>query len=107
MTCPVPEGETALPPGTVGYDVIGSGDSAAQFGLSPLPSVDLFLFDWGEGVGGASHARRPCPGMPLAILSRWEKVKDARIDLHLEGLRLIDYQLNDTPRGGFGVAIPR
>ena len=106
ITCHPGEGEKPLPAATIGYQWIGGpGAGPAEFGISPIQSDSLSLSDWGKAGGRDFRPPGICPGTPLTIFSRWEKSQRARIELEIEGLRLTDYQLNDSVMGGTGVGI--
>jgi hypothetical protein len=90
-TCPVPEGESPATHGEIARDwTRGSGSEPAEFGISPLKTVDLYLTDW----NGAASRRSTgiCPGTPF-VLSNPEPVGRNQFALQIDGLRLSDYRL--------------
>lgn len=90
-TCPLLEGESPASAGEIARDWTRSGGSQpAEFGISPVKTVDLYLLDWHE----ASDRRRSgiCPGTPL-VLSNPEPVGRNQISMQMDGVRLADYRL--------------
>jgi hypothetical protein len=89
-TCPVLEGEAPAAHGGLARDWMRGGSSPAEFGISPVKTVDLYLVSWND----ATNRRNPgvCPGTPL-VLSSPEPVRRNQTTLQIDGLRLADYRL--------------
>jgi hypothetical protein len=98
ITCPA--GKHPLPAGMILYNSAGEGsDGPAEFGLNPI-STSIFWnweFDrnWND-VNNRDYAPHACPGTPLTVFSNWEDLPRYRTDVEINGIRLADYQLNDT-----------
>jgi hypothetical protein len=89
-TCPLLEGETPASPGEIARGWIQNGGSEpAEFGISPVKEVDLYLSYWNR----YSKRRGPgiCPGTPI-VLSHPELVLRNQTALHLDGVRLAEYR---------------
>ncbi len=90
-TCPLLEGESPASAGEIARDWTRSGGSEpAEFGISPVKTVDLYLLDWNGAADRRSNGI--CPGTPL-ILSNPEPVHRNQIALQIDGVRLSDYRL--------------
>lgn len=90
-TCPLLDGEPPANEGEIARDWTRSGGSEpAEFGISPVKTVDLYLLDW----NGSSNRRSNgiCPGTPL-VLSNPEPVRRNQISLQMDGVSLADYRL--------------
>lgn len=103
ITCTPRGKETPLPAGTVGYGSI----TGVAVGINPVHLETLRLWDWGEFETRDSLLRL-CPGTPLSVFTNWEDSTRTRSELDIDGIRLVDYQLNDSPVGwsGFGISVP-
>jgi len=89
-TCPLLEGETPASPGEIARGWIQNGGTEpAEFGISPVKEVDLYLSYWNR----APNRRGPgiCPGTPI-VLSNPELVLRNQTALHLDGVRLAEYR---------------
>jgi hypothetical protein len=89
-TCAVPEGESPAAHGELARDWIRGGSEPAEFGISPVKTVNLYLANW----NGAARRLNPgiCPGTPL-VLSSPKPVRRNQIALQIDGVRLSDYRL--------------
>ena len=109
ITCVPRQNETALPTGTTLYGGTRGdrGSSPADFGINPVHLVPLSFWDWGE-VNVRNYRPRVCSGTPLTLFANWEDSQRFRSELEVDGIRLVDYQLNDSLEGstGFGVSVP-
>jgi hypothetical protein len=98
-TCPVLEGESPATHGEIARNwTRGSGSEPAEFGISPVKTVDLYLTDWDAAASRRSSGI--CPGTPF-VLSNPEPVRRNQSALQIEGLRLSDYRL-PSPRFTIG-----
>jgi hypothetical protein len=107
ITCKTGENEKPLPTGIVAYGWVWAFPLlGAEFGINPVSARELDLSDFGELKvdrlrGGV------CPGTPLTIYTSWQDGPRYRSDLEIDGIRLADYKLDDSPEGGgFGVMVP-
>jgi hypothetical protein len=90
-TCPVLEGESRANHGEIGRDWTRRGGSEpAEFGISPIKTVNLYLTNWNDSAKRWSAGI--CPGTPL-VLSNPELVGRNRTALLIDSLRLSDYRL--------------
>jgi len=108
ITCKPGQNQKGLPAGTVAYG--WSGDVpmlGAEFGVDPVSSTKLELSDFGDLQVNRSSGG-VCRGTPLTIYTSWQDGPRFRSDLVIDGIRLADYKLDDSPDygGGFGVAVP-
>jgi len=88
-TCPLSEGESPASPGEIARGWTQNGGSEpAEFGISPVKEVDLYLSDWNNPKRRGSGI---CPGTPL-VLSNPEPVHQNQGDVHIDNVRLGDYQ---------------
>jgi len=93
IACAPGENESALPAGTIGY----GWSSAAEAGISPVKTIGIWLWDWGEVKTSNSLGRSGiCPGTPLTVFTNWEDAQPLRSEVEIDGIRLADYQLNDA-----------
>jgi hypothetical protein len=104
--------ETPLPSGMTLYSSVGeTGISPAEFVLNPIRMSLFYQWDldrdWND-VKARVYVPRVCPGTPLTVFSNWAELPRHRAELEIDGIRLADYQLNDTQdnAGGFGVMVP-
>ena len=79
----------------------------AEFGIDPMSTGKLELSDFGE-FKGKPVSGGICPGTPLTIYTSWQEGPRFRSDLEIDGIRLADYKLDDSPDygGEFGAAAP-
>jgi hypothetical protein len=90
-TCPLLEGESPANAGEIARDWTRSGGSEpAEFGISPVKAVDLYLLDWNEAEKRRSSGI--CPGTPL-VLSNPQPLRRNRIALQVDRVRLSEYLL--------------
>jgi hypothetical protein len=102
-TCPLLEGETPASPGEIARGWIQNGGSEpAEFGISPVMEVDLYLSYWNR----SSKQRGPgiCPGTPI-VLSNPELVLRNQTALHVDGVRLAEYRQQPLSFEFSGVSI--
>jgi hypothetical protein len=107
ITCRPGENEKPLPTGIMAYGWIRtSALFGAEFGINPVSARRLGLSDYGESK--MNHFRGGvCPGTPLTIYTAWQYGPRYRTDLEIDGIRLADYKLDDSPDGGaFGAMVP-
>jgi len=103
-TCPAREGESRADNREIVRDWHQNSDSLAEFGISPVKNIDVYLWDRHDG------ARRLvagiCPGTPL-IISSPKFVRSTRMELEINSLRLADYRLRQDEPGasGFGIVL--
>ena len=104
MTCPKRENETSPPAGTTFY---GRTWGAPFFGISPIQDLPIFFWSPGKATD-RDHRPHICPGTPLTVFANWEELPAVREELEIDGIRLSEYQLNDSAGGtyGFGVVVP-
>jgi hypothetical protein len=89
-TCSILAGETPASPGEIARNWIRSGThEAAEFGISPIKAVDLYLSYWNDSARRWSSGL--CPGTSL-VLSNPEAVGRNRTVLLIDNLRLSDYR---------------
>jgi len=115
-TCPLPQGQPALPLDSVGRGWIESSESPAEFGISPVSQFELAPFTFSNVPSYPDGAVRPltgiCPGTPLT-LSNPHMVGDTQFTQALAGFHLPDSQksiptgLSSGTRPGFGERPPR
>jgi hypothetical protein len=108
ITCAPGENEKPLPAGVVAYGWVWVIPAfGAEFGTNPVSTKTLDLSDFGELKVGDSRGGI-CPGTPLTVYSDWQDGRRFRINLEIDGIRLADYKLTDSPDegGGFGVMLP-
>jgi hypothetical protein len=107
ITCKPGENEKPLPAGIVAYGwVWGFPVLGAEFGINPVSARQLDLSNFGE-LKVDRHRGDICPGTPLTIYKSWRDILRYRSDLEIDGIRLADYKLDDSPvGGGFGVMVP-
>jgi len=109
LTCNPQKKEPPLPPGTILYggNFWNPGSGQADIGLNPVQTAPLGFWDWG-GAGDPNYRPRLCPGTPLTIFTNWEDSPRYRSELQIDGIRLSDYQLKDSPSGetGFSIFLP-
>lgn len=104
ITCKPGENEKPLPAGIVAYGwVWDSSALGADLGINPVAARNIELSDFGE-LNVGRLARGICPGTPLTIYTSWQDGSRYRGDLEIDGIRLADYKLDDSPGGdGEGV----
>jgi hypothetical protein len=91
--CPLQESERAAIPGKIFSSLNGSRYGApVEFGISPVETFTLFARDW--RTDKESHARL-CPGTPL-VFGFPEEESRTRSELTIDGIRLLDYQLDNS-----------
>jgi hypothetical protein len=107
ITCTPGENEKPLPTGIVAYGWVWAFPLlGAEFGINPVSARELDLSDFGELKGDRLRGG-VCPGTPLTIYRSWRDGLRYHSDLEIEGIRLADYKLDDSPEeGGFGVTVP-
>lgn len=66
-----------------------NGDGLAEFGISPVKAVDLYLSDWTYSAKRRSVGI--CPGTPL-VLSDPEPAGRNQAQVLFDGVRLVDYE---------------
>jgi len=104
-TCAAREGESRAANHKIARNWNHHSDSGpAEFGISPVKSLDLF--PWAEDYASSRVISGICPGTPLTI-SNPVLVQQSRTELEFNNLRLADYRLPPvrTEGGGFGVFI--
>lgn len=104
IACKPGENEKPLPAGIIAYGRVWRADS---FGLNPVSTRTLKLYDFGELK--VPHSRETvCPGTPLTVYSGWRYGTRFRTDLEIDDIYLADYKLNDSPDEGgrFGMSGP-
>ena len=100
--CPLQEGESPASPGEIARGWQRNSESApAEFGISPVKIVDLFVSDLSPFAN--RHNAGICPGTPLT-LSRPQLVQRSQTALELRDLRLADYRFS---YGRFGSIVVR
>lgn len=101
-TCPAREGESRAETKEIARDWHQHSDSLAEFGISPVKSFDIYMWDRNER---ARHMTAGiCPGTPL-VLSNPEIVRRLSTELEINDLRLVDYRLREIDFGGGAVGI--
>jgi ABC-type transport system involved in multi-copper enzyme maturation permease subunit len=108
ITCRPGDNGKPLPTGIVAYGwVWGFPLLGAEFGINPVSARELDLSDFGE-LKVDRFRGGTCPGTPLTIYTAWQDGLRYRSDLEIDGIRLADYKLDDSPDygGGFGVSVP-
>jgi hypothetical protein len=103
-TCPLQENEKAATPGTI-FSALNwnRGVAPAEFGISSVQTFSLH-FSQGWRTNGEFRARL-CPGTPL-VFGLPKESQRTRSELTIDGIRLIDYQLNFWPGDtAIGVAV--
>ena len=97
ITCKPVQNQNGLPAGTVAYGWFGGVPMlGAEFGIDPVSSGRLELSDFGDlqvdrSSGGV------CRGTPLTVYTSWQDGPRFRSDLEIDGIRLADYKLDDSP----------
>jgi len=107
ITCKPGENEKPLPTGIVAYGWVWAFPLlGAEFGINPVSAREVDLSDLGELKGDRLRGG-VCPGTPLTIYRSWQDGPRYHSDLEIDGIRLADYKLDDSPEGGgFGVMVP-
>ena len=109
ITCAPEKNGVLLPSGTILYGgwPWSRGSGPADFGLNPVQTSSLGFWDWG-GARDREHPPKACPGTPLTFYINWKDSQRLRTELEIDGIRLADYQLKDTPHSddGFGIVVP-
>lgn len=108
MTCAGRAG-TAPAAGAVARSWEPQGMSGpAEFGMSPVKWVDIFLRNWEGDVSYDPGDTGPhvCPGTPLTFTFPVETGR-TRAEVEIDGLKLSDYSLSNGSDGatGFGVVV--
>jgi hypothetical protein len=93
-TCPLAKGESPHSPGELAWGWVQNGGSEpAEFGITPVKPVNLYLSstntsprDWGLGI---------CPGTELT-LSNPQIMRRTQITVHFEGVPLLDYRQGEA-----------
>jgi hypothetical protein len=99
-TCAPREGESRSVAGQIARDWNQNSDSGpAEFGISPVKSLNLFL--WGHNASDRHTISGLCPGTPL-IISSPVLVGASATELEFNGLRLGDYRLRQGISGATG-----
>ena len=97
-TCSARDGESrAATSQIVRYWTEHSDSGPAELGISPVKTLDLFL--WSQDAVPSKAISGICPGTPLT-LSRPEFFQRTRTELELDNLRLADYRLRDVRTDG-------
>jgi hypothetical protein len=93
-TCPLRQGQPALPPDSLGREWIQSAESPAEFGISPVSQFELTPLSYSNVPPYPDGSVRPpteiCPGTPLT-LSNPQKVGDTQFTQQFEGYHLPDW----------------
>lgn len=96
-TCPLLERESAAKPGELARGWIRNSDSApADFGISPINTVNVFLSASSPSTNWRSAG--VCPGTPV-ILSSPHKISQGQVSLDFDNVRLTNYQIGDLSGG--------
>lgn len=104
-TCPLHSGEEAGPPRTFFASSRWNPDSTpAEFGISPVNIFDLWL---NPGFRTPDPRTVICPGTPVTFRTL-DEAQRTSIELTIEGIRLADYQLEESQSnmsGGTSIGI--
>jgi hypothetical protein len=104
-TCPLRDGESPANPGEIARGWSQNGDSdPAEFGISPVKTLDLYVSDQASSTKRRSAGI--CPGTPL-ILSHPELVQRTQIELEFSRLHLPDYRYSYGPLMFGSMVIPK
>jgi hypothetical protein len=104
ITCKPGENAKTLPAGTIAYGWVWQ---MGNFGLNPVSASELYLSGSAE-LNVPTFRGNVCPGTALTVYAGWQGSPRYRADLEIDGIRLADYKLDDSPDygGGFGVMVP-
>lgn len=102
-TCPLAKGESSRTPGEIAWGWVQNGGSEpAEFGITPVKTVNLYLSgtntsprDWGLGI---------CPGTELT-LSNPQILNRNQTEVEFDGVQLLDYRQGQAKVGNTSVVL--